>query len=247
MILKGGVQKVVVIARGLLSVATGKEGYFDYGGCLYPQGLVGDQILYFNHRDIVKVVFSGFHDDDDKMMVDNINQWYMESPYERTDVEKLVRERGAQDGGNSAEERRKRARVCEARSEKSAREREKAEKESKRAANEKNDRKIKKRRETVSSRRKISAKAKRKKLEKYANGDEIGEWIGKEQTATVYSIEGNVVGQYNTYIERIDDVVDALCNEITRLENENMQLSWDVLHIGSLINSLVNEIRTLCN
>ena len=38
---------------------------------------------------------------------------------------------------NSAEERRKRARVCEARSEKSAREREKAEKESKRAANEK--------------------------------------------------------------------------------------------------------------
>ena len=60
-------------------------------------------------------------------------------------------------------------------------------------------------------------------------------------------IEGNVVGQYNTYIERIDDVVDALCNEITRLENENMQLSWDVLHIGSLINSLVNEIRTLCN
>ena len=32
-ILKGGVQKVVVIARGLLSVATGKEGYFDYGGC----------------------------------------------------------------------------------------------------------------------------------------------------------------------------------------------------------------------
>ena len=88
---------------------------------------------------------------------------------------------------------------------------------------------------------------KKKKLEKYANGDEIGEWIGKEQTATVYSIEGNVVGQYNTYIERIDDVVDALCNEITRLENENMQLSWDVLHIGSLINSLVNEIRTLCN
>mgnify|MGYP000506072561 FL=1 len=67
---------------------------------------------------------------------------------------------------------------------------------------------------------KNSAKAKRKKLEKYANGDEIGEWIGKEQTATVYSIEGNVVGQYNTYIERIDDVVDALCNEITRLENE---------------------------
>ena len=167
---------------------------------------------------------------------------------------------------NSAEERRKRARVCEARSEKSAREREKAEKESKRAANEKKIERLKTARDSIQS-QKNSAKAKRKKLEKYANGDEIGEWIGKEQTATVYSIEGNVVGQYNTYIERIDDVVDALIragngrafkiplvrggrhafDEITRLENENMQLSWDVLHIGSLINSLVNEIRTLCN
>ena len=67
-------------------------------------------------------------------------------------------------------------------------------------------------------------------------------------TATVHIVEGNVVGQYNTYIERIDDVVvTRFTNEITRLENENMQLSWDVLHIGSLINSLVNEIRTLCN
>ena len=110
---------------------------------------------------------------------------------------------------NSAEERRKRARVCEARSEKSAREREKAEIESKRAANEKKIERLKTARDSIQS-QKNSAKAKRKKLEKYANGDEIGEWIGKEQTATVYSIEGNVVGQYNTYIERIDDVVDAL-------------------------------------
>ena len=93
------VKKETVDYLPLGSVVILKGGYFDYGGCLYPQGLVGDQILYFNHRDIVKVVFSGFHDDDDKMMVDNINQWYMESPYERTDVEKLVRERGAQDGG----------------------------------------------------------------------------------------------------------------------------------------------------
>ena len=45
-ILKGGVQKVVVIARGLLSVATGKEGYFDYGGCLYP--------VSYTHLDVYK-------------------------------------------------------------------------------------------------------------------------------------------------------------------------------------------------
>ena len=52
---------------------------------------------------------------------------------------------------NSAEERRKRARVCEARSEKSAREREKAEKESKRAANEKKIERLKTARDSIQS------------------------------------------------------------------------------------------------
>ena len=52
---------------------------------------------------------------------------------------------------NSAEERRKRARVCEARSEKSAREREKAEKESKRAANEKKIERKKTARDSIQS------------------------------------------------------------------------------------------------
>lgn len=92
-ILKGGVQKVVVIGRGLLSIAAEKASFFDYGGCLYPQGLVGDQIMYFNHRDIHKVVFEGYHDDDDQLMVDTINEWYEKSGYERVDVEALVQKR----------------------------------------------------------------------------------------------------------------------------------------------------------
>ena len=50
---------------------------------------------------------------------------------------------------NSAEERRKRARLGEARSEKSAREREKAEKESKRAANEKKIERLKTARDSI--------------------------------------------------------------------------------------------------
>ncbi|HCW04835.1 MAG TPA: hypothetical protein DGK91_10130 [Clostridium sp.] len=53
------------------------------GGSFYPQGLIGDQIMYFNHEDIKKVVFTGFSDDDDKLMVENINEWF-----ENSDVEK---------------------------------------------------------------------------------------------------------------------------------------------------------------
>jgi hypothetical protein len=39
--------------------------------------------MYFNHEDIKKVVFTGFSDDDDKLMVENINEWF-----EKSDVEK---------------------------------------------------------------------------------------------------------------------------------------------------------------
>ena len=78
-ILRGGTQKVVVNARGLLTLQSNPPSFFDYGGSLYPQGIIGDQILYFNHEDIAKVVFEGYHDEDDEMMVENINKWYEES------------------------------------------------------------------------------------------------------------------------------------------------------------------------
>lgn len=99
-ILRGGVQKIVINARGLVTLSTTPAGYFDYGGSLYPQGIVGDQILYFNHRDIAKVVFEGYSDDDDKMMVDNINEWYEDSSFERVDIVEWNRKRREGSGDN---------------------------------------------------------------------------------------------------------------------------------------------------
>lgn len=73
--LKGGVKKLMVIARGVVSNIGGEKKYFDYGGCLYPEGLTGDRILYFNHSEIIRSVYTGFSDDDEKLMVENINDW----------------------------------------------------------------------------------------------------------------------------------------------------------------------------
>jgi len=78
-ILKGSVKKIMVIARGLVTVPNETPVFFDYGGVTYPEGLAGDQILYFNHEDTTKVIFEGYADEDNKMMVDNINEWYMNS------------------------------------------------------------------------------------------------------------------------------------------------------------------------
>jgi len=74
-IVKGGVKKAMIIARG---VGTEKEGamtYFDYGACLYPEGLVGDEMLFINHSDIAKVVFEGYSDEDNELMTANIREW----------------------------------------------------------------------------------------------------------------------------------------------------------------------------
>ena len=97
-ILRGGVQKIVINARGLVTATTTPAGYFDYGGSLYPQGIIGDQILYFNHKDIAKVVFTGYTDDDDKMMVDNINEWYRNSDFDRVDVTEWNKRRRGESG-----------------------------------------------------------------------------------------------------------------------------------------------------
>lgn len=79
-ILQGGTRKVLVIARAL-NVKHGNETFFfDYAGVPYPEGLTGDQAAYFNHDTIAKVVFKGYHDVDDEVMVENINQYLNDNP-----------------------------------------------------------------------------------------------------------------------------------------------------------------------
>lgn len=82
-VVRGGVKKTMIIARGLAAKIDGSTVVFDYGGCLYPEGLLGENILYFNHADIAKVVFEGYNDEDNFLMVENINNWLKETPYER--------------------------------------------------------------------------------------------------------------------------------------------------------------------
>lgn len=93
-ILKGGTQKVIINSRGLVSLMTEPSGFFDYGGSVYPQGIVGDKILYFNHCDIAKVIFRGYTDEDDTMMVNNINEWFEKSEYDRADLEGFRNRKG---------------------------------------------------------------------------------------------------------------------------------------------------------
>jgi len=94
-ILKGGVKKSVVIARAV-AVRVGEEDkYFEYGGCLYPEGLLGDAILYFNNDDIQKIVQEGYRDEDDIIMTGNLNDTIKQMGIEKTTPSEFNQKKGA--------------------------------------------------------------------------------------------------------------------------------------------------------
>lgn len=97
-ILNGGVQKIIVNARGMVAANMNPPKFFDYGGSFYPQGIIGDKIMYFNHEDIKKIIFTGYSDDDDKLMIDNINEWFEKSGFERGNTLEIKNARSGLNG-----------------------------------------------------------------------------------------------------------------------------------------------------
>lgn len=82
-VLKGGIKKLIIVARGLQIKYGEEDKFFDYGASEYPDGIVGDKLAYFNHDAITKVVFEGYSDDDDKTVVENINRFLAENSVTR--------------------------------------------------------------------------------------------------------------------------------------------------------------------
>ncbi|TKD48709.1 DUF4176 domain-containing protein [Streptococcus mitis] len=63
---------MLIIARVIVAPVKGNIYRFDYGACLYPEGMVGDSLIYFNDEDIFKVVQEGYSDEDNDLMLENI-------------------------------------------------------------------------------------------------------------------------------------------------------------------------------
>lgn len=80
-ILEGGVKKIMIIARGIATKIGETVKYFDYGACLYPEGVIGDQLLYCNHIDINKIIATGFQDEEDKIVLENLEKWKKKTTY----------------------------------------------------------------------------------------------------------------------------------------------------------------------
>lgn len=64
--LNNGQVKLMIVSRFPLYDNSGKIGYFDYSGCIYPQGTVENQFYYFNSGDIKTVWFEGYIDESEE-------------------------------------------------------------------------------------------------------------------------------------------------------------------------------------
>lgn len=73
-IIDGGIKKMLIIARGAFTNIKGEMRYFDYGACTYPEGVIGDAMLYFNHENIQTVVSEGYQDEEEELMQKNLIQ-----------------------------------------------------------------------------------------------------------------------------------------------------------------------------
>lgn len=70
---EGTDRKLMIIGRTLAVSPNGKSPeLYDYAAVVYPYGLMGDAVVYFNHESITNVVFLGFVDDEDVVMQQTI-------------------------------------------------------------------------------------------------------------------------------------------------------------------------------
>lgn len=76
----GGLQKLMLVGRGLNVSDNGETHFFDYAAVPYPMGLVKDKVAYFNHDAVDLVLFYGYDDDDNRIYAELINKYLAEHP-----------------------------------------------------------------------------------------------------------------------------------------------------------------------
>ena len=60
-LLKDGNKRVMICSR--VQVRAGDDRIYDYAACLYPEGIIApNSLFFFNHEDIQTVYFIGFQD-----------------------------------------------------------------------------------------------------------------------------------------------------------------------------------------
>ena len=79
-LLQNGTQKVIIVARGMNVPRAGSTYFFDYGAVVWPQGVSGDLMYYFNHDAVAKVCFYGCVGEEEEVITESLNRYVEEHP-----------------------------------------------------------------------------------------------------------------------------------------------------------------------
>jgi hypothetical protein len=59
--LKGNAKTVMIVSRGVVLNKPGDEHeYYDYGACMFPEGIIDSSLVYFNNGSIEQVIATGY-------------------------------------------------------------------------------------------------------------------------------------------------------------------------------------------
>jgi len=81
--LNNGERKLMILNRVPLFNNNGEIGYFDYSGCLFPEGQTSSQVYFFNNEDIVEIYFEGYIDENENKFRKDYDKQIKKIPYKR--------------------------------------------------------------------------------------------------------------------------------------------------------------------
>ena len=85
--LKRGQRKLMITSRVPLMNENGTIEYFDYGGCLVPDGQNGNQMFFFNNEDIAEVYQLGYQGPEEDDYQEQFKKAKDSIPYPRFKLE----------------------------------------------------------------------------------------------------------------------------------------------------------------
>lgn len=74
-LLKGSARAAMIVGRGV-GVSNQADTYrFDYAACGYPEGVVNDRLMFFDEKDIGRILFYGYRDESSRVIEEAIIEW----------------------------------------------------------------------------------------------------------------------------------------------------------------------------
>ncbi|MBC1675426.1 DUF4176 domain-containing protein [Listeria welshimeri] len=84
--LKNGEQQLLIISRFTLYNNQGVIGYFEYSGCLYPNGQTDQTSYFFNQEDIEKIYFTGYVNEAEREFREKVDKELKKIAYPRFEL-----------------------------------------------------------------------------------------------------------------------------------------------------------------